>query len=72
MTEATYDYDPTKVCVHVRKLGITGYEAENWLREHYNIEVEISDMYNILCLITPGDTQENVDILLTALRELSQ
>ena len=28
-------------------------------------------MYNILCLFTPGDTQENVDILLTALRELS-
>ncbi|MFD0697250.1 aminotransferase class I/II-fold pyridoxal phosphate-dependent enzyme [Paenibacillus sp. GCM10027628] len=69
--EATYNYDPTKICVHVRKLGITGFEAENWLREHYNIEVEMSDMYNILCLITPGDTQENVDTLLDALRKLS-
>ncbi|MFC6453154.1 MULTISPECIES: aminotransferase class I/II-fold pyridoxal phosphate-dependent enzyme [Paenibacillus] len=71
-TEATYDYDPTKVNIHVRHLGITGYDAENWLREHYNIEVELSDLYNILCLITPGDTQDNVDILLTALRELSK
>lgn len=71
-TEATYDYDPTKVNIHVRHLGITGYDAENWLREHYNIEVELSDLYNILCLVTPGDTQENVDILLTALRELSK
>ncbi|WP_282941651.1 aminotransferase class I/II-fold pyridoxal phosphate-dependent enzyme [Paenibacillus sp. RC67] len=70
--EATFDYDPTKVNIHVRHLGITGYDAENWLREHYNIEVELSDLYNILCLITPGDTQENVDILLTALRELSK
>ncbi|MDF2652337.1 MAG: arginine decarboxylase, partial [Paenibacillus sp.] len=69
--EATYNYDPTKICVHVRKLGITGFEVENWLRDHYNIEVEMSDMYNILCLITPGDTQENVDTLLEALRELS-
>jgi arginine decarboxylase len=69
--EATYNYDPTKICVHVRKLGITGFEVENWLRDHYNIEVEMSDMYNILCLITPGDTQENVDTLLDALRELS-
>ncbi|MBD0379265.1 aminotransferase class I/II-fold pyridoxal phosphate-dependent enzyme [Paenibacillus sedimenti] len=69
--EATYNYDPTKICVHVRKLGITGFEVENWLREHYNIEVEMSDMYNILCLITPGDTQENVDTLLDALRKLS-
>jgi arginine decarboxylase len=71
-TEATYDYDPTKVCIHVRKLGITGYDAENWLREQYNIEVELSDMYNILCLVTPGDTKENVDTLLAALRQLSE
>jgi arginine/lysine/ornithine decarboxylase len=70
-TDATFAYDPTKVCIHVRKLGITGYEAENWLRERYNIEVELSDMYNILCLITPGDTKETVDALIAALRRLS-
>lgn len=71
-TEATYAFDPTKVCIHVRKLGITGYDAENWLRQEYNIEVELSDLYNILCLITPGDTKETVDILLNALRRLSE
>lgn len=70
--EATYDYDPTKVSIHVHHLGITGYDAEIWLREQYNIEVELSDMYNILCLVTPGDTRENIDILLTALRRLAQ
>lgn len=70
--EATYDYDPTKVTVHVRHLGITGYETENWLRDHYNIEVELSDMYNILALITPGDTRETVESLLTGLRALAK
>ncbi|BCG58921.1 aminotransferase class I/II-fold pyridoxal phosphate-dependent enzyme [Paenibacillus sp. URB8-2] len=70
-TEATFDHDPTKLSIHVRHLGITGWEAENWLREKYNIEVEMSDMYNILCLITPGDTQQTVDKLLSALRVLS-
>ncbi|CAM2823948.1 aminotransferase class I/II-fold pyridoxal phosphate-dependent enzyme [Paenibacillus sediminis] len=70
--EATYNLDPTKVAIHVRHLGLTGYETENWLREHYNIEVELSDMYNILCLVTPGDTEETVNTLLTALRELSK
>ncbi len=69
--EATYDYDPTKVTIHVRHLGITGYEAENWLRERYNLEVEMSDMYNILCLITTGDTRDTVEQLLTALRTMS-
>jgi arginine decarboxylase len=71
-SEATYDHDPTKINIHVRQLGITGYEAENWLRDHYNIEVELSDMYNILCFITPGDTQETVDILIAALRHMSE
>lgn len=70
-SEAAYDHDPTKLNVHVRHLGVTGYETENWLREHYNIEVELSDMYNILCLITPGDTQDSVDTLIRALTELS-
>jgi len=69
--EATFDYDPTKLTIHVRHLGITGYETENWLREKYNIEVELSDMYNILCLVTPGDDRDKIDILLEALRALS-
>lgn len=69
--EATFDYDPTKLTIHVRHLGITGFETENWLREHYNIEVELSDMYNILCLVTPGDNEETLSVLLTALCELA-
>jgi len=70
--EATYDYDPTKLTIHVRHLGITGYDAENWLRQHYNLEVELSDMYNILCLITPGDNEQSIGILLEALRAMSE
>ena len=38
-----------------------------WLRENYNIEVEMSDLYNILCLITPGDSEEEANILVSAL-----
>lgn len=69
--EATFDYDQTKLTIHVRHLGITGYDAENWLRDAHNIEVELSDMYNILCLVTPGDDDETIGILLSALREMS-
>ncbi|MCM3632191.1 MULTISPECIES: aminotransferase class I/II-fold pyridoxal phosphate-dependent enzyme [Paenibacillus] len=70
--EATYDYDPTKVTIHVRHLGITGYDTENWLREHFNLEIEMSDMYNILCLVTPGDNSESVQKLIIALKTLSE
>lgn len=71
-TEAAFDCDPTKLTIHVRKLGITGYDAENWLRNQHNIEVELSDMYNILCLVTPGDSQVTINTLLLALSDLSR
>ena len=58
--ESIYDLDPTKLLIHVRQLGITGHDAEKWLREKWKIEVELSDLYNILCLITPGDDEESV------------
>ncbi|XCS09867.1 aminotransferase class I/II-fold pyridoxal phosphate-dependent enzyme [Aeribacillus pallidus] len=71
-TNATYDYDPTKLIISVKELGITGYDAELWLREQYNIEVELSDLYNLLCLITPGDTEYETSLLIKALRALSK
>ncbi len=70
-TDATFDFDPTKIIVSVKELGITGHDAERWLREHHNIEVELSDLYNILCLITMGDSQQETAILLHALRDLA-
>ncbi|KHF29887.1 MULTISPECIES: aminotransferase class I/II-fold pyridoxal phosphate-dependent enzyme [Anoxybacillus] len=70
-TKATFDYDPTKLIISVKELGLTGYEVEKWLREHYNIEVELSDLYNILCIITPGDTERETGVLVEALRRLS-
>lgn len=71
-TKATYDYDPTKLIISVKDLGLTGYEVEVWLRENFNIEVELSDLYNVLCIITPGDTEEETGILVHALKKLSQ
>ncbi|WP_028393003.1 aminotransferase class I/II-fold pyridoxal phosphate-dependent enzyme [Bacillus cihuensis] len=68
---ATFDYDPTKLIISVKDLGISGYEVEKWLREKYNIEVELSDLYNILCIITNGDTKQEANILLQALQDLS-
>jgi len=70
-TKATYDYDPTKLIISVKDLGITGHDAEKWLREVYNIEVELSDLYNILCIVTPGDSDQSVNQLVKALEELS-
>ncbi|AJH79563.1 aminotransferase class I/II-fold pyridoxal phosphate-dependent enzyme [Heyndrickxia coagulans] len=71
-TKATYDYDPAKLIISVKDLGITGHDAEKWLRETYHIEVELSDLYNILCIVTPGDTETELDLLVEALHSLSE
>jgi lysine decarboxylase len=70
-SKATFDYDPTKLIISVKELGLTGYDVEKWLREKHNIEVELSDLYNILCIITLGDTEHEADLLVNALKELA-
>lgn len=71
-TDATYDYDPTKILVCVKDLGVTGYEVETWLRNNYNIEVELSDLYNILCLVSMGESIDNINKFINALQHLSE
>ncbi|HEX6970840.1 MAG TPA: aminotransferase class I/II-fold pyridoxal phosphate-dependent enzyme, partial [Limnochordia bacterium] len=69
---SSYDFDPTKLCICVKELGVTGIEIENALREEFNIEVELSDLYNILCVVSLGDSREDVEALVRALAELSR
>ncbi|MFY4773692.1 aminotransferase class I/II-fold pyridoxal phosphate-dependent enzyme [Metabacillus sp. RGM 3146] len=70
-TKATFSYDPTKLTISVKELGVTGYAVEKWLRENEQIEVELSDLYNILCIITPGDTEYETGRLVQALKKIS-
>lgn len=71
-SKATTALDPTKLLISIKNLGISGYEAEGWLREHRNIEVELSDLYNILCIVTSGDNEESIEALIDALYALSE
>lgn len=67
-----FSYDPTKLLIHVKDLGLTGHEVDDWLRQNYNIEVELSDLYNILCIVSIGDNEETVGALVKALMDLSR
>ncbi len=68
---ATFALDPTKLTVCVKDLGVRGYDVERILREEFNIEVELSDLYNILCIVTWGDEPSDIDRLVEALRQIS-
>ena len=67
-----HDFDETKLGIHVKKLGLTGYVVERLLRSRYNIQVELADMYNILCIVSLGDRRENLDALIHALEDIKE
>lgn len=70
-SSATYALDPTKLTISVKDLGLRGYDVERMLREKYNIEVELSDLYNILCIVSWGDDLQDINRLVEALSEIA-
>ncbi|MDP4180012.1 MAG: aminotransferase class I/II-fold pyridoxal phosphate-dependent enzyme [Bacillota bacterium] len=66
------DFDETKLGINVAGIGLTGYQMEKKLRKEYNIQVEMSDLYNILAILTIGDRKEDLEILVNALKDIAQ
>ncbi|QSZ27417.1 aminotransferase class I/II-fold pyridoxal phosphate-dependent enzyme [Aceticella autotrophica] len=64
------DLDVTKLAINVSGLRLTGLEAEKILRDKFKIQMEMADLYNILAIITVADGEEEINILLKAIRSL--
>ncbi|MCL6637903.1 MAG: aminotransferase class I/II-fold pyridoxal phosphate-dependent enzyme [Alicyclobacillus sp.] len=71
-SSATYALDPTKLTICVKDLGLRGYDVEIMLREEFNIEVELSDLYNVLCVVSWGDEESDINRLVEALQHISR
>ncbi len=65
-------YDETRIVITVKDLGYTGYEAERILRLRYNVQVELADLFNVVALVTIGDTGESADKLVDAVKHLAR
>ena len=70
-SSATFALDPLKLTIRVADIGLSGYAVESILREQYNIEVEMSDLYNVLCIVSFGDTPEAIDQLIDAMTAIA-
>ena len=66
-----YSMDPTKVTVTVKGIGLSGSEVEYLLRHKYKIQVELSDLYNVLFIISLGDEPREAQALVGALADLA-
>lgn len=64
-------FDETKLGICVKELGLTGYEMREILYHQYKIQVELADLYNILCIISLGDNHQSVNTLIKALEDIA-
>jgi len=66
-----YDLDPVVLTVDVRGLGVTGYQASEWVRTHEHVDLGSADTCRVSARLTVGDDDERVDRLVGALRALA-
>ena len=66
------DVDPTRLTVRVVDSGFSGYAVDRILRRSYGIQVELSDLFNVLFNITIGDSKEDVEKLISALTDFAK
>ncbi|MEE0237075.1 MAG: aminotransferase class I/II-fold pyridoxal phosphate-dependent enzyme [Bacteroidales bacterium] len=67
---SVFDFDPTKLSVHTRDIGLAGIEVYDILRDEYDIQIEFGDIGNILAYLSIGDRRQELERLVSALAEI--
>jgi arginine decarboxylase len=65
-----FDLDPLVATMDVRPLGISGYQAGDWLRAGRQVDIASADACRISVRLTHGDDDATVDLLISALQAL--
>lgn len=70
--DTVYDFDPTKLSVHTREIGLAGIEVYDTLRDEYGIQIEFGDISNFLAIISAGDREFEIERLIASLSEIKR
>jgi arginine decarboxylase len=62
--------DEAKIVVDVTGLGISGFQAADWLYEHRRVGAEHHDLHHLMFIVTVADDDATVDRLVAAMRDL--
>jgi arginine decarboxylase len=68
--QAVTAVDPTHVLIETASIGLTGFAADDWLRDERHIDVELADHRRIMPLITFAHGEAEIERLVGALRDL--
>lgn len=69
-SDSVFAFDPTKLSVHTRDIGLAGIEVYDILRDEYDIQIEFGDIGNILAYLSMGDREQELERLVSALAEI--
>ena len=71
-SDSFFSFDPTKLSIHTRDIGLAGIEVYDILRDEYNIQIEFGDIGNVLAIISAGDWALEIDRLISSLYEIKR
>jgi len=63
--------DPTRLTIMVNQLGITGYEADQFLHSNCNVMVEMPTFHHLVLALSVGNTENDIHTLIMACQQLS-
>lgn len=70
--DGVFDYDPARMVINVRRLGLDGFRAAAWILRHHGIYVEMADCGNIVLVLGLGISREDCRRMAAALRDLAE
>ncbi|WP_432497548.1 aminotransferase class I/II-fold pyridoxal phosphate-dependent enzyme [Kineococcus gypseus] len=69
--QGAFDLDPLALTIDVRALGVSGYQAGDWLRTACHVDVGSADACRIGVRLTHGDDDATKALLVESLRRLA-
>ncbi len=68
--ESSHDLDRMQILMDLSALGISGYQAADWLRENCRIDMGLSDHRRVMATLSMADDDVTASRLMDALRAL--
>ena len=67
-----YQFDPLRLVVNLKQIGMTGFKAREILKRQFKIECEVDDFYNVVFVLGPFIDEQMCKNLVNALGFIAQ
>lgn len=67
-----YDIDETRLTVNFSEIGLNGHMVNTELRKRFGLQVEMSDLNNVVAITTVGDSEASYRIFVKGIEEIAK